>query len=666
MNIKFGMDNFYVRYLKRFLANELSQTNRVLGPFDKTDLSSLIKYLNLPNVQNMFVVRDKIQEQFPQLDEFFTMLLKDNVIQWTSRAITTEASSFITTNLESIEEFCNSMGWEIDSVVEWIDLSKDINEDGNVDDLDRQILQNIVYNHHTYPTNIMERADLNVDGTVNEDDITILDEYLNNNKLMISIKMSNRHNYFPNKDMLVFINQFEGEFMYNYAFRSETGTTDMIEPTTGNYKVALYKCKPGQKVTIAHNSSDTCHIAIGCSQANLKQDLTAFMLLNVVEIDLGPGESYQYTCTSEDEGTGYDANWLCIQVPADYSNLENMTEKTTILNVGDVNQDGQIDMQDYTMLAQYTAEGPSAETYPYNKANWTPTKIQAAVMDINKDGVIDNKDAVILYRFVSGDPAYPSLGTTPYTTEVEGEFGLINNVQNLLIIDGHYADDVNIPFNEFTENDWIIHEKFFNYLLGMSIHKYSNSNDITYLQKLMKEYYPQYTYQKDFFYPGVYSDNMKQLIKDFQKSQISYTLGDLNRDNRLTNEDLVLMRELINALNDIDLVEKYLIQEAELTEEQLEEFDLNDDGKVDKEDLDLMNEQLEEKYSLVLRVRADVNRDGLINKTDYEILQKQIEGKTDQLTNYDITFMLGWYDVPTENLFEETVNFSGNISEVSK
>ena len=126
------------------------------------------------------------------------------------------------------------------------------------------------------------------------------------------------------------------------------------------------------------------------------------------------------------------------------------------------------------------------------------------------------------------------------------------------------------------------------------------------------------------------------------------------------------MRELINALNDIDLVEKYLIQEAELTEEQLEEFDLNDDGKVDKEDLDLMNEQLEEKYSLVLRVRADVNRDGLINETDYQILQRQIEGKTDQLTNYDITFMLGWYDVATENLFEETVNFSGNISEVSK
>ena len=64
-----------------------------------------------------------------------------------------------------------------------------------------------------------------------------------------------------------------------------------------------------------------------------------------------------------------------------------------------------------------------------------------------------------------------------------------------------------------------------------------------------------------------------------------------------------------------------------------------------------------------------VKSNTLINEYIYrEALeeQKQIEGKTDQLTNYDITFMLGWYDVPTENLFEETVNFSGNISEVSK
>ena len=44
MNIKFGMDNFYVRYLKRFLNHELSNSSTVLGEFDKGDLKSLIKY----------------------------------------------------------------------------------------------------------------------------------------------------------------------------------------------------------------------------------------------------------------------------------------------------------------------------------------------------------------------------------------------------------------------------------------------------------------------------------------------------------------------------------------------------------------------------------------------------------------------------------------------
>ena len=42
MNIKFGDDNFYVKYLKRFLNNEMSQTSTILGKFDKNDLELLI------------------------------------------------------------------------------------------------------------------------------------------------------------------------------------------------------------------------------------------------------------------------------------------------------------------------------------------------------------------------------------------------------------------------------------------------------------------------------------------------------------------------------------------------------------------------------------------------------------------------------------------------
>ena len=40
MNIKFGMDNFIVRYLKRFINHELEMPTTLLGGFDKNDLKS--------------------------------------------------------------------------------------------------------------------------------------------------------------------------------------------------------------------------------------------------------------------------------------------------------------------------------------------------------------------------------------------------------------------------------------------------------------------------------------------------------------------------------------------------------------------------------------------------------------------------------------------------
>ena len=75
MNIKFGMDNFYVRYLKRFLNNEMNEMTSVLGKFDKDDLSLLIKYLNLPNVKSMFEVHTDIKNEIPELDNKFNIIL---------------------------------------------------------------------------------------------------------------------------------------------------------------------------------------------------------------------------------------------------------------------------------------------------------------------------------------------------------------------------------------------------------------------------------------------------------------------------------------------------------------------------------------------------------------------------------------------------------------
>lgn len=664
MNIKFGMDNFYVKYLKRFLNNELSQTSTVLGKFNKIDQESLIKYLNLPNVKDMFSVQKEIVKLFPDLNTLFTSKLKDNIIEWTSKSISDKESNFIMDNLNALKDYCESVGWQVDNIVEWVDLSKDINGDNKIDDKDREIIYNIVYNNASYSEDIMSKADLNLDGVIDSRDVTLLDNYLIEGKLKITIKQGNRKNYFPNEDMLVFVNQFDGTFIYNYAIRDGFQTDDVPHyNSSGLYKIALYKCFPGEKVTIAHNNSQTVHMVIGCSFMRLKQDITGSesFLQNVVEIDLKAGEGYQYTCSSSELGNGYDAQWLCIQCPSNYDDLFNSTQKSLILEMGDINFDGRIDLQDYTLLARYTAEGPGSE-----EMHWEATPKQQAVMDMNKDGKINVEDAQILYKYINNDPTYPSLGTTVFTYDEPSNSDVIANVSNLLIIQGHYDKSINIPFSDFIQDDWIIHEKFFNYLLNMAIHKYSDSQNITYLQQLMKEYYPEHSYDDSFFYPGVYSDNMKNLMKDYQLTKAYYTLGDINRDNKLDKVDLQLLREYLDDATDYNLIIDYLAGKVELTEEEKTRLDVNHDGEVNIEDEKILQKELDDKYSLTFRNRADVNEDGYINELDYTILENEVTGKTNNLKQFNIPFMLGWCDVQTEALFETDFNYSENISEVSK
>ena len=104
MNIKFGMDNFYVRYLKRFLHQELNQdSNNILGKFDKKDLQQLVTYLNLPNVKNMFEVQKEIIEKFPLFATDFTIGLQNDVIVIKSKVINERYSNYLTDNLDDIK-----------------------------------------------------------------------------------------------------------------------------------------------------------------------------------------------------------------------------------------------------------------------------------------------------------------------------------------------------------------------------------------------------------------------------------------------------------------------------------------------------------------------------------------------------------------------------------
>ena len=678
MNIKFGTDNFYVRYLKRFINHELDMPTALLGKFDKNDLKQLVKYLNLPNVKSMFEVDTEIIEKFPQLTELFTREFKNNIITYTSKNIDETTSNFLRDELDNIKDYCDTVGWYIEDALDWVDISKDINGDGKIDEIDRDIIYDIMINGRgSHSEAEYKRADINIDGVVDSTDINLFDEYCRTGKLLLTIAKTDRKNLFPNKDMLIFVNQFDGTFLYNMAIRNggNGGADDMPhEDLTNSYKIALYECKPGQKLSIAHNQSQPVRLVIGGSPATLRTGIKGLFLTNVVDKVVQAGEIVEYTCTSKADGTGSDVHYVCIQCPSSYSNISQSRKIKLQLDTGDINFDGKIDMEDYHLLARYTAIGPDVDKY-----KWTPTPKQLAVMNTRKDHQtpgIDIRDAEYLYRFIKGDPSIPSLGFSWYEVEQNIPSEELPNVSNLLIVDGHY-EEANIPVMDFVNDDWVIHEKFFNYLLNMSTHKYSDGDDITYIQQLLKEAYPEHIYDKNFFYPTKYSDEMREIVKEFQKRQIYYTTGDLNNDNQITRADLEILRNYIDDSKDYTMAQKYIAdpEHYPLTPEDKQRLDRDGDGEITDTDLKIMRDELinDKHYTSLLILRADINEDGFVDEADYIALQDVIENgyfmkgdKKETLKKYYIPFILGWVDVETEAMLESTFNKYGNIAEVSK
>lgn len=884
MNINFGMDNFYVRYLKRFLNSEFQQTNTVLGDFNKNDQKFLIQYLNTPNVETMAVVQKEINNRFPRLKELFIRKVYDDRIVWTSNKISMEASKYIREIVDDLRDYCKSVGWNLIGANEWVDELMDLNSDGVIDQTDRQILYDLVYNENLseaikgrvqgtllgnhikdwsklkpiislydaysnkvastgielinhmytfkdlengiysiileipgylkmtinniivkegytshvqdidteklagdansdgmislidltdtvrhigesvtssneiydfnkdgiidnvdrdftvnnddktdevkswkpdytkldtkskYPPEVVKKADINLDGVIDIEDMKLFDKYLASGKLTIEIKKDNRKNFFPNKDMLVFVNQFDGTFIYDYAIRDGIGIDNKPHKNaTGLYKIALYECKPNQKITISHNNNRNTRLIIGSSPARLKQDITGFMLTDVEEVYLNPGDHYEYQTSGSEKGT-YDAHWVCIQCPSSYGNLSGTSKQTITLELGDVNFDGKVDMEDYKLIAYYTATGANAEQY-----HWKATPKQLAAMDIFKNGKIDTKCAEAVWSYIHGTWPGVNLGLNEFTCDVPSDYGDTDNVSNLLIIDGWYDKEVGIPFLDFAKgNEWIVHEKFFNYLLNMAVTKYSNSESITFVQEMLKNYYSFTFFGTDFLKVGIFNDEMRALLREYQNKHVEYTYGDLDRDGKLTEKDLVILREYIYSFDDADSrtpitladlrnyldngitltttqqkwadvnrdgvineedyqllriykgdkelatkVEKYLNKEYSLTSEEFKLADMNKDNIVDEEDLKKL-----QSYPRVLQgiqlSHADIKHDGVIDIECYDILESNVNGESDSLRIYQIPFALGWYDVQTEYFMESEYNIEELISEVSK
>lgn len=322
-------------------------------------------------------------------------------------------------------------------------------------------------------------------------------------KFKIVISSSGRENKFPNNELLCMVNRFDNNYYYNLCIRDSIGIDDMIHTST-SYKIAIIPCSPNQTFTIAHGYSRPTPIVIGSSQF-YAEDITSGNLpvTDVIQVDLSSGSSVSYTTSSNCKN-------LIIQMP--YTGL--ISEETIIAKVpiklGDVNLDNTIDSTDRNLLSEFIKEDKEFKG------------AQFVAADINQDGVVNNDDLALLDKFL--DKEISALGIAYYNETIEKN---TSNLSKLLVVSGDYSKDteMNIPFSSYATDPWMVHDKFINYLFDMSITKYSDTDTIYYLQKLIKAIYKEYSPEA----VGKYDDELKRIIRDYQKfKKLSFTTGYLD------------------------------------------------------------------------------------------------------------------------------------------
>lgn len=479
-NILFGDTSYYTSYIQAFLRDNYSMNVLPTNKYDKQTHQALIKYLNQPNVSVMFDVETKLKETYEDLTTKFNLLVQNDELIFVSKVIDTETADFIKDNMESIKELVLSMGWELSYFNDYINYDYDINGDGKVDIVDKTLVQTYITTKRGLTEEQKEKADINFDGIIDSQDLNLLSQYIDRNKLVLRFKAQDRKNYFPNKDMLNFINLFNNDFYFYKAIRDGKGNDDRVHDGDGSVKICIVECKPGTTYTIAHSSAKVQRLVIGSMVTN-KRNIKVSNLQNVLDVNVPPGEPILYTTSKrvDSDRMSRDAQYMLIQCSSNIEDYSNLEEKKELLALGNVNLDyykdenghdiksrPKIDAIDRKLLADYIyypEEDPRRPVF---------TDKQKAAADINLDGVIDGNDLQMLVDYLEG--RIVTLGTIEYKYYVPKEIDQLNNVASLLIMEGNtieeptgetkstkiaiqhdeLTDILNTVDNTFTESDY--------------------------------------------------------------------------------------------------------------------------------------------------------------------------------------------------------------------
>lgn len=446
------------------------------GCYDESTHAALVSYLKTPNTRDHVELREDILENFVYKESMapFTLIDGGGIynfdvevtperMRWFTRptqAHYNNGVTFISDHIEELEKFVASRGW---TVTEYSYSAEDGSSSGRT-------------------------------------------------RAQIIIERTGIENKFPNDEVLPMVNLFTGKYAYKKCITASNRFTGFVQ-AHDQYKVAYVPCKPGDTFTLAHGFAIPCEMAAGyvtCSEFEIKKEDTQVhevkcrMSFNGGEVDVG---DYFYYEVPENS----NATFLLVQLPYRESLTVSANETVSIL-LGDVNQDGEINSLDVTLLDNYvTAIELGQKPDVTLEGNALIAANVTRNVDLDGNPIISRDDVAVLKAAVEGGKT-DTLGVYEYQQQKTiSQFEL----DRLLIMSGELSkdEDLNIPVSTFWTNPWAVHSEFIEYFLGRVIHKYSPMDDIAWLQKNIQQLYPAYRIPK----LGVYDCENDYLTTDFIK-----------------------------------------------------------------------------------------------------------------------------------------------------
>lgn len=471
-HINFGDTGLIVQYIQNFLKDNYNKNIHLSDEYDKETHKALIEYLKLPEIMEPNDIKDLLLNLFTFKEDkpphklidgggiwnFNFDMTPDKIIFW-SRDINqcfNGAIEFVSEHMDDVDNICRLHGWKLAG-----------------------------YTTFKYNKN-----------NSNDD-----------HKIKFTITKDNRKQLLPSSDIIKMINLSMNDYLLGKCFLDENNAYHGFIQDSSVYKISYIPAKPGETFTISHGYKYPCELAIAYTNRSLlelkHEDLSS--VENIVSHlarskygELNPGDYDVYTIPEDAECT-----YLLIQMPYKNNLISPESQKIRV-KIGDINQDGKIDYDpenpdsDYRILKDYVEavkEGKPHRTL--SGANLVAANINQDI-DANGNQIVNEID-VELFRSKAKQADLNNeqldFGETIYNKEIDLSesdydrllvmFGNIeeNNYDN----NGNYDNHLNIPLSEFQTNPWIIHENFLSYILGASIHKYSDERDITWLQEQIEK-----------------------------------------------------------------------------------------------------------------------------------------------------------------------------------